>query len=356
MASDIDNSNSVSPHFLTVIKKGLENQGIEVKKLFRKVNFDDSGLVRKNARVCQNDIDAILNEAVNITNDDAFAVKLLNHTAPASNLLTVLAGSCHTLRELFNLSSQRYGESYITSIYVTLDESDQIKLIFDPADGGVEYPKFTIDFVMVYIVNFFNNLLDDPLATPIVVKFRRKAPRNLEAFEQNYRCPLVFNANKNEICFDKNIYRLSNPLSNKTLTRATKSILDDELKNVTQIPISTRTISYISHHLPEKIPRQEEWAQNLNLSVRNMQRQLSLENTTFNELLKCERIKLAKKYLLSKRYSITEISSELSFSDSSHFIKTFKQVTGITPKAYQELSCTDQHSTGETLKSIYGRR
>jgi len=339
MVRNINNSNTVSSHFLTVIKKGLKSQGIETCQLFHKIGTIDENTKAKLVRVKQQDIDIILNEAVNITQDDAFSVKLINHTAPASNLLTVLAGYCDNLRMLFNLTSQRYGETYTNSIYATLDESSHIRLIFETSVNTEQYPIYTIDFMMVYVVNFFSNLLDDPLATPIVVKLKRQVPRNLSAFKKYFCCPIEFNADQNEICFDKRIYNLKNPLSNKTLASATKSIMEDELKSVTQIPLSKRTISYINNQLPEFIPKQEEWAKCLNMSVRNLQRQLKAENTSFNEILKDERIKIAKKLLKDQIHSVAEISSQLHFSDSSHFIKIFKQETGITPKAYQTHTC-----------------
>ena len=335
MIKNINNSNTVSSHFLTVIKKGLKSQGIETHPLFSKAGIVDENTVSKLVRVKQQDIDIILNESVRITEDDAFSVKLINHTAPASNLLTVLAGYCDSLRMLFNLTSQRYGETYTNSIYATLDETTDVRLIFETSVNTEQYPIYTIDFIMVYVVKFFCNLLDDPLATPIVVKLKRPEPRNLAVFKEFFCCPIEFNALQNEICFDKRIYNLKNPLSNKAMASATKSVMEDELKSVAQIPLSKRTISYINNKLPEFIPKQEEWASCLNISVRNLQRQLKEEKTSFYEILKDERIRMAKTFLNGRIFSIAEISSQLHFSDSSHFIKIFKQETGITPKAYQ---------------------
>lgn len=37
--------------------------------------------------------------------------------------------------------------------------------------------------------------------------------------------------------------------------------------------------------------------------------------------------------------SITTIAYECDFSDQSHFIRTFRQLTGLTPKAYRQLHC-----------------
>ena len=356
MIRNINNSNTISSHFLTVIKKALISQGIDTRQLFNKAGIVDEHISSKLVRIKQQDIDLILNEAVRITEDDAFSVKLINHTAPASNLLTVLAGYCDSLKMLFNLTSQRYGETYTNSIYATLDESSHVRLIFETSLSSEQYPTYTIDFILIYIVKFFSNLLDDPLATPIAVKLQRQEPRNLAAFKKYFCCPIEFNARQNEICFDKRIYHLKNPLSNKALASATKSIMEDELKSVTQIPLSKRTISYVQSQLPEFIPKQEEWANCLNISLRNLQRQLKAENTSFNEILKDERIKMAKTFLKGQNYSVAEISSQLHFSDSSHFIKIFKQETGITPKAYQAHIPPKLHSQKLTLESMPGRR
>lgn len=47
------------------------------------------------------------------------------------------------------------------------------------------------------------------------------------------------------------------------------------------------------------------------------------------------KIERAKKYLSSTRMSILEISDLLGFFDSSHFSRTFKSITGITPTEFR---------------------
>jgi len=349
-----NNSNTVSTRFLTVIKRSLESHGIDSHQVFKK-----AGIAYENnsGRVKQQAISVVLNEAVKIVHDDAFAVKLVNYITPASSLLTVLAGSFDSLKTLFNISSHAYGETYINSIYPTLEDSKHVRMILDATESGEQYPLYTMDFVMIYIVKFFNNLLDDPLATPIFVKLERPEPVNVASFQEYFGCPIEFNAANNEICFDKRIYNLKNPQANTALSCATKSIIQNELKNITQVPLSKRTMSYIKYQLPEVLPKQEDWASCLHTNVRNMQRQLRLENTSFAEILKAERIKLAKKLIQDHVYSVAEIGNLLHFSDSSHFIKTFKLETGMTPTAYQTAQIIPEYSKCKTtLANIYGRK
>lgn len=49
------------------------------------------------------------------------------------------------------------------------------------------------------------------------------------------------------------------------------------------------------------------------------------------EYIDSYRIKISSKILLQSKKSISEISELVGFYDSSHFIKTFKKIEGITP-------------------------
>ena len=48
------------------------------------------------------------------------------------------------------------------------------------------------------------------------------------------------------------------------------------------------------------------------------------------------RIDRAKSLLLSGDMSISDISNALGFNDYFYFLKTFKRVTGVTPKQYRQ--------------------
>lgn len=62
-------------------------------------------------------------------------------------------------------------------------------------------------------------------------------------------------------------------------------------------------------------------------------------NCSTYEYLMSHRITKAKEYLLTDHHrEISEIATTVGFTDASHFIATFKKITGMTPKAFRKLN------------------
>ena len=91
----------------------------------------------------------------------------------------------------------------------------------------------------------------------------------------------------------------------------------------------------IIERLPSGHVTQEEIAQELNMSLRNMQRRLRGEGTSFTQLLDDTRRTLATQYVRSRRLSINEITYLLGFSEPSNFSRAFKRWTGLSPSEFR---------------------
>jgi len=53
------------------------------------------------------------------------------------------------------------------------------------------------------------------------------------------------------------------------------------------------------------------------------------------EYINQQRVKRAQKLLRQQKKSVTDVTYDLGYSSISHFIKLFKDHTGLTPKQYQ---------------------
>ena len=73
----------------------------------------------------------------------------------------------------------------------------------------------------------------------------------------------------------------------------------------------------------------------MHMSKRTLQRKLKDENQSFFSLLNNLRSNLAKQYLSSTKYPITEIAYQLGYSSPSSFARAFKHQFGVSPLEYR---------------------
>jgi AraC-like DNA-binding protein len=87
----------------------------------------------------------------------------------------------------------------------------------------------------------------------------------------------------------------------------------------------------------EALPTLEVMADRLGVNGRMLQRLLAGEGTTYRRLTERILFRRAVRRLGESRLSIKEIASELGYSSSSSFIRTFARIAGTTPMAYRKL-------------------
>lgn len=95
-------------------------------------------------------------------------------------------------------------------------------------------------------------------------------------------------------------------------------------------------MDYIYSHINRRITV-EELSEHADLSPNYLSRLFKKElNISISDYV-CEmKIEKAQYMLKYSDYSLVEIANYLAFSSQSHFIQTFKKLTGITPKKYRD--------------------
>jgi AraC-like DNA-binding protein len=79
----------------------------------------------------------------------------------------------------------------------------------------------------------------------------------------------------------------------------------------------------------------EKTASRLGMSKRTLQRQLSLESSSFQGILNTTRQELAQHYLSRSEISQSEIGYLLGYQDGNSFLRAFRSWTGTTPGEYR---------------------
>jgi AraC-like DNA-binding protein len=86
-------------------------------------------------------------------------------------------------------------------------------------------------------------------------------------------------------------------------------------------------------------------ARALAISPRTLQRRLSEDGTTFDELREQVRADLAVNYVQQSNLRLAEISEMLGYSQQSAFSRAFKRLRGITPRQLRARRNSDDSET-----------
>ncbi len=104
--------------------------------------------------------------------------------------------------------------------------------------------------------------------------------------------------------------------------------------NNLQRPIA-QSVDYIYAHLNERITI-KDLAEHVGVSTSFLSREFSKElGISVSDYIREKKIEMAQDMLLNTNMNELEISCRLAFSSQSHFIQTFKNMVGQTPKQYR---------------------
>lgn len=167
------------------------------------------------------------------------------------------------------------------------------------------------------------------------VWFQHIAPSDCSEHERIFQTQVKFSQSVNRIIFAADILNWEVRSANANLLSMFESHASDMLKNLSQAhKCSHQVIQIIAKNLHGEVPPIEAIAHTLMLSVRQLQRELQIENTSYQQILDDTRKEIALKHIQNKQTSIHDLAFLLGFSEPSAFHRAFKRWTGQTPRNY----------------------
>lgn len=105
-----------------------------------------------------------------------------------------------------------------------------------------------------------------------------------------------------------------------------------------QSELCEEVLSYIHDNFASSNLTNEDIAENFNYHPYHLSRIFKEETgKTLHKYLMYYRLQIAKDYLLTTKYDISQIAWRSGFCSSAYFIKIFKENVGMTPKEYRHL-------------------
>ncbi|MBH1969845.1 MAG: AraC family transcriptional regulator ligand-binding domain-containing protein [Moraxellaceae bacterium] len=255
------------------------------------------------------------------------------------------------------LSSENFGEviARFHKYYQLMFEGFRLQVIIDDTQmfmswdlikklsdvfAGRRIGCIFVDLCVSSLFSIASRLFNHQYAIHSSVVLMGKAPENVLAYQQFFRCPVSFGADFPTVTMPLSLLSLPINVCNDKLKLLVKIRLQAEM-NMHPVLMTDHFLHEFQKvllcALHDNRPNINYVAEKLALSRANLQRKLQERSLSFSELLDKTRLKLAKMYLEHNNLPMTEIAWLLAFSDQTAFSRSFKRWTGLTPIEYRKL-------------------
>ena len=209
------------------------------------------------------------------------------------------------------------------------------ELVGQPRTLPQDFETAAADALLVLSMRLCRLALSESI-TPTEVQLAHDHSVCLESYREYFGCKIVLNAPQYALVFDKTLVEQVLPGANPLLARLNDQAVTDYLARYDLADFATQVRRLLIEILPESGPDQAVIARELNVSIRQLQRELQARDYSFKQLTDEVRRDLAISYLEEKQKSIGEITFMLGYSEPANFGRSFKKWTGKTPGEYRE--------------------
>jgi AraC-like DNA-binding protein len=167
---------------------------------------------------------------------------------------------------------------------------------------------------------------------PLRVTFAHARNSDLREVHRLLRCPVDFAQAVDSWVLPRHVMDLPIVSGDSRLLRILTAHANDLLaERRSATGLQSMVANQLLSLLPSGESRAAAVAQRLGMSTRSFTRHLAEEGTTFGEILKRVRQRLATRYLADDRKSVEQVAWLLGYSEVGAFNHAYKRWTGTTP-------------------------
>ncbi len=323
---------------LTVLLLEVVNReyGMDGRALARRVGIDPARLGRPEARLPVDKIRRLWELTAEAVGDPAVGLRVGAAYSPmVSQALGFAQLASPTLRQAVHLLIQYHSvlDTNFRPVFEEGPEEGVVRMGTSTLTGDT-LPELT-DAIVAATVKMSRLMKDDGFA-PAWVSFKHGHPANRRSFEDWFRCPVLFSAQRNAVGFTNASLDEPLPHGNLQLALEQERIIRRYMETLSGGDTTLRVREHILRGLQNGAPSEETVARALARSVSSLQRDLRAEGTSYRELLTRIRKDLATELLAEDRLSVAQIAFMIGYADQSAFSRAFKTWTGRTPSRYRQ--------------------
>jgi len=313
----------------------LDENGVDCEPLFKAADIQPQslGVPRAMMRFSQEQI--FTQKAIEVMEDSGLGLKVGSRfNLSAFGLLGLAIMSSGTLVEGLRTITRLHGLTWSRLYWRLLQDGGKAILEGREVEplGSCSHYIGERDFVVTALI--CNEMLGVELPLQ-EVRFSHKPPIHANEYESVFKCPVHFNAEKNELLFDAHWLKMPLPRANRAVYQVTYAQCEDLVAHLAENNSYAQMIESLIIDGSGNFLSLNQITEKLHISPRTLRRRLAQENTNFQSIVADVRIRLAKDLLLNSKLSIELIAERLGYSDSAAFNHAFKRWTGKSPTTFR---------------------
>jgi AraC-like DNA-binding protein len=315
-------------------------QGVDVNCLYNAAGIDSAWLDDPDRQVSGEVLQKLWREAVQKTGDRNLGL----HIGEAFDLSAIgIVGyvllNCQTYGQVLEKLSQ-YTRLFSQGVAIHHRISEgwvqcDCEIVTDVKNYLMDEPRQPIESTFAALVTATEQLTGKKLPVQ-TVWFQHSPVEDCDEHQRIFQTTVEFSQATNRIVFAPNCLDWQVRSANVNLL----SVFENHAATMLADQNRTQTYSQkvgqkIAQHLQGEVPTIDAIARSLMVSIRQLQRELQAENTSYQQILDETRKELALQHLNNPEISIHDVAFLLGFSEPSAFHRAFKRWTGQTPKNYR---------------------
>ena len=174
---------------------------------------------------------------------------------------------------------------------------------------------------------------------PVEICFSHPGPANTEEYERVFQCPVRFSQAEDAIVVSREVLNLPLIDADPDVHRVMRSRVQQAMSQFqARDGLLDAVRAEIRKLLTMTTPQLENVATAMGIKPWTLRRRLRAEDADFTALLDDERKALAVDWLLNTDRAVSQIASDLGYSEQSAFNRAFRRWFDCTPVAYRQRS------------------
>jgi AraC-like DNA-binding protein len=317
-------------HISAALGRKLEELGVSPADVLHQAGLPAGLFHREKILVSTEELFALYRGLAEASSDPAIGLKLgTEHRLERYDPIGIAAVSARSFRDALQRLARYKQITCPEALHVT-ERGDEGRVEFRYLLAEETEPPLLVDLAFAWVVGIARRGTGG-LVNPKRIELRG-VTRRREMYQAHFGCPAKFNAPHNTIVFAKT--DLDHPFltHNPDLWAAVAPQLEAELMRALASPaVGEHVKGMLKRLLAGGRPGIEDVARELRISPRTLQRRLSKDGATFQQLMREARRELARHYLRHSSMELNETAYLLGYEDTHSFFRAFHHWEGSPP-------------------------